>query len=184
MTTQTDSDTNKDAMLEAWYAIHGEANSETEAQALAQAKANYIGEFDCPDCFVQHEIERFNWFKDTPNIIAGNVDLESMALALEYKSDDYHGSDNHNGHYFVLQDSTTPDTSSAVVFSADDTAILNAWVDINGLPEKDDKTTLAIAKNNLLGRFDSHEAFYDYCAAENKCESAFESSNNYYFIPQ
>jgi hypothetical protein len=31
-----------------------------------------------------------------------------MAHTLEHKSDEYHGSDNYNGHYFVLQDSTAP----------------------------------------------------------------------------
>ena len=179
MTTQTNANTRKDdSILKAWYAIHGENDNETETEALAKAKANYIGEFDYPDEFVQHEIERFGWFTDTPSIIAGNVDLEGMALALQHKSDEYHGSDNYNGHYFVLQDSTEPATSSDTVLSADDTAILNAWVDINGLPEKDDQTTLAIAKKNLLGKFDDDQAFYNQGGKE------FESSNNYYFIPQ
>lgn len=112
MTTQTNSDTRKDdSILEAWYAIHGEHENETKAQALIKAKANYIGDFDCPDEFVQHEIERFDWFKDTPSIIASNVDLEGMALALDYKTDEYHGSDNYDGHYFVLQDNTVPITT-------------------------------------------------------------------------
>lgn len=93
---------NDSAILEAWVAIHGKSDKPDE-ETLALAKNNFIGSFDCADDYVMHEIERMGWWGGVNSILASNIDLEGMALALDYRSDDYHGSDNYNGHYFILQ---------------------------------------------------------------------------------
>lgn len=96
-------DENDDTILEAWLEIHGKSDL-SDADTLALAKKNFLGSFHCPDDYVMHEIERMGWWTGVNNILASNIDLEGMAHSLEYRSDDYHGSDNHNGHYFIVQD--------------------------------------------------------------------------------
>lgn len=89
-------------ILEAWIGIHG-ASDDGDATTLAKAKENHIGYFDGSDDYVLHEIEKHGWFDGVNNLISGNVNLESLATELGYRSDSYHGSDNLSGHYFILQ---------------------------------------------------------------------------------
>lgn len=106
-TGDIDTDNTDNDILEAWLSIHGESN-ESRKSILAKAKENYLGYFESSDDFVLHEIEKHGWFDGVHNLVTGNVNLESLAVQLGYCDEGYHGSDNANGHYFILQASQQP----------------------------------------------------------------------------